>query len=230
MIVLIHYSVDFLSYKDLCFDRNNNNNNKNCKTWAWVSTLYWNIICEKQCCIRINELTWGRKGEFNSEDHCIYFCGQDYLRRNGVAVIDNKRIQSAISSAQFSCSVMPDSLWPHELQHPRPLCPSPVPGTYPNSCPWSQRCHPTISSSVVRFSSCPQSFLASESFRMSQLFASGGKSIAVSASASVLQINTQDWFPLGWTGCISLQSKGLSRVYSSTTVQKNQFFGARLSL
>ena len=134
------------------------------------------------------------------------------------------------SSVQFSCSGVSDSLWPHELQHARPPCPSPTPGIHPNSCPLSQWCHPTISSSVVLFSSCPQSFPASESFQMSQLFAWGIQSIGVSASASVLPMNTQDWSPLEWTGWISLQSKGLSRVFSSTTVQKHQFFGTQLSL
>ena len=106
------------------------------------------------------------------------------------------------SSVQFSLSVVSDSLWPHESQHAWPPCPSPAPGVYPNSCPLNQWCHPTISSSVVPFSSCPQSFPASGSFR----FASGGQSTRVSASASVLPMNTQDWFPLGWTGWISLQT------------------------
>ena len=121
-------------------------------------------------------------------------------------------------------------LCPHELQHARSPCPSPTPGVYPNLCPLSQWWHPTISSSVVPFSSCPQSFPASGSFKMSQLFPSGGQSIGVSASASVLPMNTQDWSFLGWTGWISLLSKGLSRVFSNTTVQKHQFFGPQLSL
>ena len=108
------------------------------------------------------------------------------------------------TSVQFSCSVMSDSLWPHEPQHARAPCPSPTPGVYSNSCPLSWWCHPTISSSVIPFPSCPQSFPASGSFQMSQLFASGGQSIGVSASASVLPMNTQDWSPLGWTGWISL--------------------------
>ena len=133
------------------------------------------------------------------------------------------------SSIQFSCSVVSDSLQPHELQHARPPCPSPTPGIYSNSCLLSQWCLPTISSFVVPFSSHLQSFSASGSFPMSQLFASGGQSIGVSALTSVLPTNTQDWCPLGWTGWISLQSKGLSRVYSNTTVQKYQFFGAQLS-
>ena len=134
------------------------------------------------------------------------------------------------SLVQFSCSVASDSLQPREPQHVRPPRPSPTPGVYPNSCPLSWCCHPTISSSVVPFSSCPQYFPASGSFQMSQLFASDGQTIGVSASATVLPMNTQDWSPLGWTGRISLQSKGLSRVFSNTIVQKHQFFCAQLSL
>ena len=129
-------------------------------------------------------------------------------------------------SVQFSRSVVSNSLQPHGLQHTRPPCPSPTPETYSNSCPSHQWCHPTISSSVVPFSSCPQSFPASGSFPMSQFFASGGQRIRVSALASVLPVNIQDWFPLGWTGWISLQSKGLSRVFSNTIVQKHQFFSS----
>ena len=136
----------------------------------------------------------------------------------------------SFSSAQCNRSVMSDSLWPHELQQARPPCPSPTPGVYPNSCPMSQWCHPTISSSVFPFSSCPLSFPASQSFQISQLFTSGGQSIGVSASASVLPVNNQDWYPLGWTDWISFLSKGLSRVFSNTTVQKHQFFSAQLSL
>ena len=138
--------------------------------------------------------------------------------------------QVQFSSVQFSRSVVSDSLWPHELQHARPPCPSLTPGAYQNSCPLSQWCHPIIASSVVLFSSCPQSLPASGSFQMSQLFASGGQSIVVSASTSVLPMNTQDWFPLGWTGWISLKSKGLSQVFSNTTVQKHDFFSTQLSL
>ena len=130
---------------------------------------------------------------------------------------------------QFS-SVVSNSLRPHESQHARPPCPSPTPRIHPNSCPSSRWCHPAISSSVVPFSSCPQSLPASESFPMSQFFAWAGQSIGVSALASFLTKNTQDWSPLGWTGWISLQSKGLSRVFSNTTVQKHQFFSAQLSL
>ena len=132
-------------------------------------------------------------------------------------------------SVQFSHSVMSDSLRPHGLQHARLPCPSPTPGAYSNSCPSHQWCHPTISSSVIPFSSCLQSFLASGSFPMSLFVTSGGQSIGVSASTSVLPMNVQDWFPLGWTGWISLQSKGLSGVFSNTTVQKHQFFGTQLS-
>ena len=128
------------------------------------------------------------------------------------------------SSVQFSRSVVSDSLRLHEPQHARPPCPSPTPGVYPNS--W---CHLTISLSVVPFSSCPPYFPTSWSFQMSQLFASGGQSIGVSVSTSVIPVKTQDWSPLGWTGWISLQSKGLARVFSNTTVQKHQFFGAQLS-
>ena len=135
-----------------------------------------------------------------------------------------------LNSVQLSRSVLSDSLRLHEPQHARPPCPSPTPRAYSNSCPLSRWCHPTISSSVVPFSSCPQSFLASGSFPMSQLFTWGGESIGGSALTSVLPKNTQDWSPLGWTGWISLQSKGLSRVFSNTTVQKHQFFSAQLSL
>ena len=133
-------------------------------------------------------------------------------------------------SVEFSHSVVSDSLQPHESQHARSPCPSPTPGVHQNPCPLRLKCHPTISSSVVPFSSCLQSFPASGFFPMNQLFASGGQSIAVSASISVLLMNTQDLSPLGCTGWISLQSKGLSTVFSNTTVQKHQFFGTQLSL
>ena len=133
------------------------------------------------------------------------------------------------NSVQFSRSVVFDSLWPHELQHARLPCPSPTPGVHSNSHPSSRWWHPAISSSVIPFSSCPQSLPASESFLMSQLFAWGGQSIGVSALASFLPKRPQGWPPLGWTGWISLQSKGLSRVFSNTTVQKHQFFTAQLS-
>ena len=134
------------------------------------------------------------------------------------------------SLVQSSCLVVSDSLRLRGLQHTRLPCPSLSPRACSNSCPLNRRCHPTILSSVVPFSSCLQSFPASGSFPMSQFFTSGGQSIGVSASASVLPMNIQDWSPLGWTGLISLQSKGLSRVFSNTTVQKHQFFSAQLSL
>ena len=133
-------------------------------------------------------------------------------------------------SVQFSCSVMSDSLWPHGLQHARLPCPSPTPRACSNSCPLSRWCHPTISSSAIPFSSCLQSFPASGSFPMSQFFASDDQSIGVSASASVLLMDIQDWFPLGLTGWTSLQSKRLSKVFSNTTVQKHPFFGIQPSL
>ena len=135
----------------------------------------------------------------------------------------------SVHSVQFSHSVVSDSLWPHESKHARPPCPSPTPGVHSDSRPSSQWCHPAISSSVVPFSSCPQSLLASESFPMNQLFTWGGQSTGVSASASFPPKNSQGWSPLEWTGWISLQSMGLSRVFSNTTVQKHQFFGTQPS-
>ena len=133
-------------------------------------------------------------------------------------------------SVQLSCSVVSESLWPYGLQCSRLPCPSPTPRVYSNSCLLSQWCHSTILFSVVPFSSHLQSFPASGSFQMSQLFTSGGQITGVLASASVLPIDIQDWCPLGWTGLISLQSKGLSRVFFNTTVQKHRFFSAQLSL
>ena len=154
-------------------------------------------------------------------------CGSHVVNENQATVSFYSPIPSMrLSSVQFS-SVLSDSLWPHELQHARPPCPSPTPGVYSNSCPSSWWCHSAISSTVVPFSSCPQSLPASGSFPVSQLFTWGGQSTGV--SASVLPMNTQDWSPLEWTGWISLQSKGLSRVFSNTTVQKHQFFSAQLS-
>ena len=137
--------------------------------------------------------------------------------------------QCTLRSDQISRSVVSDSLQPHESQHARPPCPSPTPRVHPASCPSSQWCHPVISSSVIPFSSFPQSLPASESFPMSQFFAWGGQSTGVSALASVLPKKSQDRLPLEWTGWISLLSKGLSRVFSNTTVQKHQFFGAQPS-
>ena len=148
-----------------------------------------------------------------------------YIRLPSAIVLGN-RLWEGFSSVHFSHSVMSDSLRPHESQHTRPPCPSPTPGVYSNSCPSSRWCYTTISSSVIPFSSCLQSFPASGSFPMSHLFAWGGQSIGASASASVLPMNIQDWFPLRLTGLISLESKGLSRVFSNTIVQKHQFFGA----
>ena len=138
-----------------------------------------------------------------------------------ILCIPSSSLTVGIASVQFSRSVVSDSLWPHESQHARPPCPSPTPRIHPNSCAESQWCHPAISSSVVPVSSCPQSLPALEFFLMSQLFAWGGQSIGVSASASFLPKKSQGWSPLGWTGWISLQSKGLSRVFSNTTVQKH---------
>ena len=145
-------------------------------------------------------------------------------------MLKNAQTTAQLHLVQFSYSVVSDFWLPHGLEHTRPPCLSPTPGVYSNSCPLSWWCHPTISSSVVPFSSLLQSFPASGSFPMGQLFTSGGHSIRVSALASVLPMNIQDWFPLGWTGWISLQFEGLSRVFSNTTVQKHQFFGAQLSL
>ena len=160
----------------------------------------------------------------------IFARGKHKYSCKGTVLEDVLEMVNNIQSVQFSSSVMSNSLWPHEAQHARPPCPSPAAGVYPNACPLSWWCHPTISSSIVPFSSCPQSFPASESLPVSQLFTSGGQSTGVSASTLVLPMNTQDWSPWGWTGWISLKSKGLSRVFSNTTVQKHQFFGAQLSL
>ena len=147
-----------------------------------------------------------------------------------IQTLEKRKRSLQFSSVQFSHSVMSESLWTHGLQHTRPPCPSPPLRVYSNPCPLSQWCHPTISSSVIPFLSHLHSFPASGSFQMSLLLTWGGQSIGVSASASVLPMNTQDWSPLGWTGWISLQSKGLPRVFSNTTVQKHQFFSAKLSL
>ena len=150
-------------------------------------------------------------------------------KKSTSALLTMLKPSTVLSSVQFGCSVVSDSLRPRELQYARPPCPSSTPRVYSNSCPLSRWCHPTISSSVIPFSSRLQSFPVSGSFLMSQFFASGGQSIGVSASASVIPMNIQDWFPLGLTGLI-LQSKGLSRVFSNTTVQKHQFFSTDLSL
>ena len=166
------------------------------------------ILCETTAKKKDQELKWfwERKSYFSFWLNVNY---KDY----------NVRFSSVAQSCLTLCDPM----------NHRPPCPSPTPGGHPNSCPFSRRCHPAISSSVVPFSSCPQSLPASGSFPMSQLLAWGGQSIGVSASVSVLPMNTQDWSPLGWTGWTSLQSKGLPRVFSNTTVQKHQFFGTQLS-
>ena len=180
---------------------------------VWFIVAPWTVACQLLC-------PWDFPGKSTGVGyHCLL------LR---TLELNIKCLQ--FSSVQFSHSVMSNSLWPHGLQHNRLPCPSPTPGTCSNSCPLSWWCYPTISSSVIPFSSCLQSFPASESFPVSQFFASGGQSIGVSASASVLPMNIQDWFPLGWAGWISLQSKELLRVLSNTTVQKHQSFGAQLSL
>ena len=159
-------------------------------------------------------------GEKNSLFKLVLGKPDSYRQKNEIGTF---------SLVQFTRSVISDSLRPHESQHARPPCPSPTPGVHSNSRPLSRWCHPAISSSVVPFSACPQSLPASESFPMSQLFTWGSQSTGVSALASFLPKNIQDWSPLGWIGWISLQSKGLSRVFSNTTVQKHQFFGAQLS-
>ena len=169
-----------------------------------INILSWMILCHGGCLVPFR--IFGNISGSYSLDALIQF---DRL----------KCLQ--FSSVQFSCSVVSESLRPDESQHARPPCPSPTPRVHSDSCPSSRWCHPAISSSVVPFSSCPQSLPASGSFPMSQLFTWGGQSIGVSVSASVLPMNTQNWSPLEWTGWISLQSKGLSRVLSNTTVQKH---------
>ena len=161
---------------------------------------------------------------FNVTASLLIFCLDD-LSTDVSVVLGSPQF----SLVQFSSSVLCNSLWPHESQHTRPPCPSPTPRVHSDSRPLNRWCHPAISSSVVPFSSCPQSLWASESFPMSQFFAWGGQSTGVSALVSVLPMNTQDWSPKAWTAWISLQSKGLSRVFSNTTVQKLQFFSAQLS-
>ena len=157
------------------------------------------------------------------------WCGQLFFKFNhsDIHIVVSQWGFKFSSVSQFSCSVVSDSLWPHEPQHARPLCPSPMTRVYSNSYPLNRWCHPAISPSVVPFSSYLQSLPASGSFPKSQLFTWGGQSTVVSTSASVLPMNIQDWSPLGWTGWIFWQSKGLSRVFSNTTVQKHQFFSAQ---
>ena len=163
----------------------------------------------------------------NPAGYVLEFQGFFKLRSRLFCLSYNIYMSAASISVHFSRSVVSDFLRPHESQHFRPPCPSPTPGVYPNSCPLSRWCHPSISSSVVPFSSCPQSLPTSGSFPMSQLFTWGGQSTGVSALASFLPKNSQGWSPSEWTGWISLQSKGLSRVFSNTTVQKHQFFSAQ---
>ena len=165
--------------------------------WEFYTTETWKASMYSHCLLYLD---WFFKKIFNT-DFKGYF-------------------PSTVQFSQFSHSVVSGSLQPHGLQHARPPCPSPVPGVHPNPCPLSWWCHPTISSSVVPFCSCPQSFAASGSFLMSQLFTSGGQSFGALASASVLPMNIQDWFPLGLTGLISLLSKGLSRAFTSPTIWK----------
>ena len=161
---------------------------------------------------------WGWCLQGSSTSHCVLEC-PSFLQLKNTPCLHQ-------SVSQISHSVVSKSLWPHGLKHTRPPCPSPTPGAYSNSYPSNRWCHPTISSSVIPFSSCPPSFPALGSFPVSQFFASGSQIIGI--SASVLPVNIQDWFPLGLTGWISMQSKGLSRVFSNTTVQKHQFFSTQL--
>ena len=180
----------------------------------------------------LQETSWSEKTSHGlSTDPTQAWCHSAF---SIIIILSLTKIKQAglvlLGVSQFSRSDMSDSLWPCGPQHARPPCSSPIPWVYSNSCPLSQWCYPTISSSEITFSSCLQSFPESGSFQMSQLFSSGGQSIGISASASVLSMNIQDWFLLGWTGWISLQSKGLSTVFSNTTVQKHQFFSAQLSL
>ena len=178
------------------------------------------------------QICWGQVGNAESQIplwmHWTWICT---LRTPSGDMFAHQSLRMLpwIVAFQFCRSVASDSFRPHESHHTRPPCPSPTPGIHWDSRPSSQWCHPAISSSVVPFSSCPQSLPVSGSFPMSQLFAWGSQSIGVSALASVLPVNTQDWSPLEWPGWISLQSKGLAKVFSNTTVQKHQFFGAQIT-
>ena len=201
--------------------------------WLTVTGHVLIRVPASQACMVSATTAPGNKAELlpasfitKEEDNLLWFKLHAYFRMKSSLNL----IRLPFTSVQFSLSVVSDSLWPHGLQHARPPCSSPTPVACSNSCPSSQWCHPTISSSVIPFSSCRQSFPASRPFPMSQFFSSGGQGTGVSASASVLPMNVQDWSPLGWTGWISLQSKGLSRVFSNTTVRKHQFFGIQLSL
>ena len=189
----------------------------------WVWSLCWEDTCGEEMATDSSIFVW--RIPQTEESAGLQSMGLQRIRYDWAT---NR--QTYVISVQFSHSVMSDSLQPHGLQHARPPCPSPTPGAYSNSCPWSRWYHSTISSSVIPFSSCLQSFPVSGSFQMIQFFAPGGQSIRISASESGLPMNIQDWFALGWTGWLSLQSKGLLRVFSNTTVQKQQFFGAQFSL
>ena len=177
--------------------------------------------------------SWQIEGKIRNSDRFLL----SWAAKLPLTETEAKKLKDACSlegklwktSVQFSCSVVCDSLQFHGLQHARLPCPSPTPRAYSNSCPLSQWCHPTISFFVIPFFSCLQSFPASGSFQMNQFFPSGSQSIVVSASLSVFPMNIQDWFPLGWTDWISLQSNGLSRVFSNILVQKHQFFSTQLS-
>ena len=186
---------------------------------------WWKAFRNHQCCVKKSrEGVWGDfPGSPVVRTLCFPYRGTGSIPSQGTKILHTIQFSSVQSLSRVW-------LWPHGLQPARPPCPSPTPGVCSNSWPMSQWRHPTISSSVILFSSCLQSFPASGSFPGSQFFTSDGQSIRVSASASVLPMNIQDWFPLGWTSWISLQSKGLSRVFSNTTVQKCQFFSAQLSL
>ena len=186
------------------------------ETWVW--SLGWKDPLEKGMATHSSILAWRIPWTIQS-------MGLQHSLWASLAWRGFNDITQQVPSVQFSRSVMSDSLWPHGLQHARIPCLSPTPRAWPNSCPSSQWCHSTISSSVIPFF-CLQSFPASRSFPVSQFFASGGRSIGASASAKVLPMNIQDWFPLGLTSLISLQSKGLSRVFSNTTVQNHLFFAA----
>ena len=179
----------------------------------WYLYIFIQNLWNPMCILHLEHISIQKLNSLEILNLCLDFIGLT------VGKVDSHiQVVLNISSVQFSHSVMSNSSWPHGLQHARRPCPSPTPEACSNSCPLSWWCHPIISSSVVPFSSCLQSFPASGSFRKSQFFASGGQIIGVSASASVVPVKIQDWFPLGWTGWISLQSKGLSRVFSNTTV------------
>ena len=179
------------------------------------------VIIIHEICLRNGS---GRQQSKRGRELFLSYVTQN-LEANGLSLIQWVPFSTFTSFAQLCLT-----LWPHGLQHTRLSCPSPAPGVYSNSCPFSQWCHPTFSSSVIPFSSCLQSFPVSGSFPITQFFTLGGQSIGASVSASVLPMNIQDWFPLVLSGLISLQSKGLSRVFCNTTVRKHKFFGAQLSL